>query len=157
MDVTDDALFVEESEKLLLLNKRAKRLSAARRLSQWVHKANPYSSFSKSYQETHSSEHRFMESAISMTGKKKAFKAGVWISGKPCTNVTWVSDSQVTCIVPAGVGHDLSVKVVSPVDGGIAAQIFSTELHASAKLSYDAPTVNSVSPSVGKAGDVLVV
>jgi hypothetical protein len=147
--------FVEESEHLLLGNKAARRLRAAHRLSRWVHNANPYASFSPSRQ-IHNDEHRFRASMTALMRKKQPFKAGVWVSGRPCVNVTWVSDSRVTCIVPAGVGHHLTVKVVSPVDGGVAAQVKSTKLSAPA-LSYDAPTVGSVNIPVGKAGDLLTI
>ena len=56
-----------------------------------------------------------------------------------CPSVTWFADSQVRCIVPAGIGGGLSVAVGSDGQYGSRADLFS----------YSAPKLNSVFPTSG--------
>jgi hypothetical protein len=129
--------------------RRLKRAQAAYRLSEWAQKsrnADPYEPFVAAP--------RFREErhTKTITGSK-TFSRGVWINGVPCSNVTWVSDSKITCIVPEGVGGHLNVKLVTPMDGGVAAEILNNE---TTYLSYTPALVESVDIDIGYYGTIIV-
>jgi len=77
--------------------------------------------------------------------KNNASKYGVWVGGKPCRNVTWVSDKQVECIVPPGAG-DAKIVVRAPADQGVAAR------GANLTIEYDGPVIRMIGPNSGENG-----
>merc|ERR1711871_1883092 len=72
---------------------------------------------------------------------------GVWVGGRPCLNVTWVSDKQIDCIVPPGAG---SAKIIvrAPADQGVAAG------GANLSVEYDRPLMRMIAPTSGENGGV---
>lgn len=77
-------------------------------------------------------------------------KPAAKVGGVDCTSTMWVSDTQVTCRVPAGVGAALAVSVA------IAGRTASL----AGALSYSPPTVLTVVPSFNgdlTGGQVLIV
>ena len=145
--IMDDS-FLEVDEDT---SRRFNRAKAASRLSEWAQKSrgasvDPYEKFIASP--------RFREvKRPSKAGKKTSFLPGVWINGKACLNVTWVSSKKITCIVPPGVGGHVDVKLVSPVDGGLAAELSNNR---TTFLSFSPALVESVDVNYGFHGTVIV-
>ena len=157
--------FIVESTSLLEIDERIgdgerehtrqlKRAKAAHRLSEWAQRnrdsSNPYEKY---YMQNDNEASRFRFRAQRTAGVAKKFASGVWINGVECGNVTWVSDSKVTCIVPPGVGGHLKVDVISPVDGGLSAEIFHND---TTFMGYTLPMVQKVDYDYGPHGTVVI-
>ena len=158
----DSSLLEIHAEK----DRRRERAKAASQLVAWAKKihdeTNPYEKFSTTVEPRFRSlssgfasgakRSSSSRAAITRSSRSTFSGSGVWINGVKCGNVTWWSDSRVTCIVPPGVGGHLSVRVLSPTDNGLAAEI---QNNATTFLSYDLPIVDTINHDFGRHGTVI--
>jgi hypothetical protein len=137
--------------------RRSERAKAANLLVAWARKnhdeLNPYEKFSTTVEPRFRAVGSSRPTSRSSAARRVSFPgSGVWISGKKCGNVTWWSDSRVTCVVPAGVGGHLSVRLLSPTDNGLAAEIVNNE---TTFVSYELPEVVAINQDFGFQGTVI--
>lgn len=88
-------------------------------------------------------------------GRGGDVKASVGVSAEkstPCTETRWVSSTAISCGVPAGVGSNLDVVVVTETAGG---QKESYEGYG--LFSYQRPSVTAVAPKVGNSAGGLPI
>jgi hypothetical protein len=152
--IVESTNFLEVNEMEKEYARRLKRANAAYRLSEWAKRSHENNNPYEKYYDTDTASatsFRFRENRRKASGAP--FSSGVWVNGHACGNVTWVSDSKVTCIVPPGVGGHLRVDVVSPVDGGLSAEIFHNE---TTFLSYAVPEVQQLNNNYGPRGTVII-
>lgn len=124
---------------------RAHRMQRAlRHRRMWEH--NPYRSFlhkrMRFAAEDQSNASRVDNNSTVAAHHNITFATGVWIGDVPCDIVTWVSDTRVECVVPAGVGAAKHVRVVTPGDGGL-------EATGDVEVSYERCDVTEVVPNRG--------
>eukprot|EP00940_MAST-03C_sp_MAST-3C-sp2_P000522 g522.t1 len=93
-------------------------------------------------------EGRFVVQVFGRNFGGEDYNPEVSIGGAPCEDTMWLSDTQLACRVPNGIGRNHSVRVSimgqrSP-DAGVT-------------FEYDQPVVESVMPSYAVSGDVVMI